>query len=184
MGSHSLLQGIFLTQGSNPSLLRLLNWQAVSLPLLPPGRPPLDPVTFRFARNHHISSSVFVKTPPDRTVCVAVTVLYRPGCVPKGLKGCQFCFFLCHGDDDDDNILEAPWGLARPSGRSMWVSPRLEGGRKLQGGSVCRYILCSPSRAQKTKGICSLPLSPCFIHPLRVFHSDLGVQVSRTWQQG
>ena len=28
-----LLQGIFLTQGSDPSLLLLLNWQADSLPL-------------------------------------------------------------------------------------------------------------------------------------------------------
>ena len=32
-GCHSLLQGIFLTQGSNPRLLRLLHWQADSFPL-------------------------------------------------------------------------------------------------------------------------------------------------------
>ena len=31
MGCHFLLQGIFLTQGSNPRLLRLLHWQAGSL---------------------------------------------------------------------------------------------------------------------------------------------------------
>ena len=31
-GCHALLQGIFLTQGSNPSLLRLLHWQAGSFP--------------------------------------------------------------------------------------------------------------------------------------------------------
>ena len=31
-GCHFLLQGIFLTQGSNPCLLCLLNWQADSLP--------------------------------------------------------------------------------------------------------------------------------------------------------
>ena len=36
MGCHFLLQGIFLTQGSN---LRLLHWQADSLPLAPPGKP-------------------------------------------------------------------------------------------------------------------------------------------------
>ena len=30
---HFLLQGIFQTQGSNPPLLHLLHWQAVSLPL-------------------------------------------------------------------------------------------------------------------------------------------------------
>ena len=33
--------GVFPTQGSNPLLLRLLNWQAGSLPLVPPGKPPL-----------------------------------------------------------------------------------------------------------------------------------------------
>ena len=33
MGCHALLQGIFPTQGSNPCLLHLLNWQAGSLPL-------------------------------------------------------------------------------------------------------------------------------------------------------
>ena len=38
-GCHALLQGIFLTQGSNPCLLRLLHWQAVSLFLEPPGKP-------------------------------------------------------------------------------------------------------------------------------------------------
>ena len=34
-----LLQGIFPTQGSNLRLLRLLHWQAGSLPLAPPGKP-------------------------------------------------------------------------------------------------------------------------------------------------
>ena len=36
---HALLQGIFLTQGSNPHLLGLLHWQVDSLPLVPPGKP-------------------------------------------------------------------------------------------------------------------------------------------------
>ena len=34
----ALLQRIFPTQGSNPRLLRLLPWQASSLPLVPPGK--------------------------------------------------------------------------------------------------------------------------------------------------
>ena len=38
VGSHVLLQGIFLTKGSNPGLLCLLRWQAGSLPLTPPGK--------------------------------------------------------------------------------------------------------------------------------------------------
>ena len=36
---HAVLQGIFLMQGSNLSLLRLFHWQADSLPLAPPGKP-------------------------------------------------------------------------------------------------------------------------------------------------
>ena len=35
-GCHALLQGIFPTQGLNPSFLCLLHWQAGSLPLAPP----------------------------------------------------------------------------------------------------------------------------------------------------
>ena len=38
-GCHFLLQGIFLTQGMNSRLFRLLHWQAGSLPLAPPGNP-------------------------------------------------------------------------------------------------------------------------------------------------
>ena len=36
---HALLQGIFPTQGSNPSLSGLLHWQVDSLTLAPPGKP-------------------------------------------------------------------------------------------------------------------------------------------------
>ena len=39
VGCHALLQGIFLTQGSNPSLLCLLHWQSGFLPLGPNGKP-------------------------------------------------------------------------------------------------------------------------------------------------
>ena len=39
MGCYVLFQGIFLTQGSNPSLLGLLHWQVGSLALVPPGKP-------------------------------------------------------------------------------------------------------------------------------------------------
>ena len=33
------LQGIFLIQGLNPHLVRLLHWQAGYLPQIPPGKP-------------------------------------------------------------------------------------------------------------------------------------------------
>ena len=39
VGCHTLLQGLFLTQGSNPHLLYLLHWQTCSLLLAPPGKP-------------------------------------------------------------------------------------------------------------------------------------------------
>ena len=39
VGCHVLLQRIFPTQGLNPCLLRLLHWQAGSLPLVLPGKP-------------------------------------------------------------------------------------------------------------------------------------------------
>ena len=38
VGCQALLQGIFPTQGWNPSLLRFLHWQVGSLPLGPPGK--------------------------------------------------------------------------------------------------------------------------------------------------
>ena len=41
MGCHFLLQGIFMTQGSNPHFLCSLYWQVGSLPLEPPGKPSL-----------------------------------------------------------------------------------------------------------------------------------------------
>ena len=40
VGCRALLQGIFLTQGSNPCLLHLLPGRVHSLPLAPPGKPP------------------------------------------------------------------------------------------------------------------------------------------------
>ena len=38
VGNHAFFQGIFLTQGLNPSLLSLLHWQVGSLPLVPHGK--------------------------------------------------------------------------------------------------------------------------------------------------
>ena len=38
VGCHALLQGLFPTQGLNPGLLGLLQWQSGSLPPVPPGK--------------------------------------------------------------------------------------------------------------------------------------------------
>ena len=42
VGCHFLLQSVFSTRGSNACLLRLLHWQADSLPTEPPGKLSLD----------------------------------------------------------------------------------------------------------------------------------------------
>ena len=47
VGYHFLLQGIFLTQGLNPSLLYLLHWQVDSFPLSHLGSPKLS-ISFKF----------------------------------------------------------------------------------------------------------------------------------------
>jgi len=44
VGCQALLHWTFLTQGSNPHHLRLLSWQAGSLPLVPPGKPAINAV--------------------------------------------------------------------------------------------------------------------------------------------
>ena len=54
VGCHFLLQGIFLTQGLNPSLLHLLHWQADSLPLHYLGIPLIHMVNSNFERHHHV----------------------------------------------------------------------------------------------------------------------------------
>ena len=51
----SLLQGIFLTQGSNPHLLCLLHWQVNSLPLEPSGKP-LAILRFWISRSSRVLS--------------------------------------------------------------------------------------------------------------------------------
>ena len=43
VGCHAIYQEIFLTQGSNPSLLQLLHWQEDSLPLAPAAK--IHPLT-------------------------------------------------------------------------------------------------------------------------------------------
>ena len=55
VGRHAFLQGIFLTQGSNPHILCLLHWQVDSSPLAPPGK--LFPVSSPIPDSPAISSS-------------------------------------------------------------------------------------------------------------------------------
>ena len=59
VGAISLLQGIFLTEGSNPSLLHLLHCEADSLPLVPPGKPMYiyDFVIMETEKSHDLPSA-------------------------------------------------------------------------------------------------------------------------------
>ena len=55
VGCSFLLQGIFPTQGLNPSLLCLLRWQAGSLPLAPPGKPMSFRMSFFISFHEHLN---------------------------------------------------------------------------------------------------------------------------------
>ena len=70
MGCHALLQGIFLTQGSNPCLFCLLNWQVDCLPLAPHGTP-VDTymcVTILLDRCEHVIHACVHEHPCTSTV--------------------------------------------------------------------------------------------------------------------
>ena len=69
---HALLQEIFPTEGSNPRLLCLLHWQAGSLPLVPPGKPPLKLLNYIFL----CCLVLFSPSRPYKTV-VMETVFYK-----------------------------------------------------------------------------------------------------------
>ena len=71
VGHHALLQ-IFPTKGSNPCLLCLLHWQTGSLPLVPPGKPPLKLLNY-------VLLCCFVLFSPSRPYKTVVmkTVFYK-----------------------------------------------------------------------------------------------------------
>ena len=61
VGCHALLQGIVLTQGSNPSLL---HWQADSLPSESPGKPVRSKARFKrcFSAPRHFSFTLEIES--------------------------------------------------------------------------------------------------------------------------
>ena len=69
VGCHALLQGIFLTQGSNPNLLNLLHRQVGSLPLVPPGKPVSPPPTPGHKLPKNKMSSSYHPFPPCGGPC-------------------------------------------------------------------------------------------------------------------
>ena len=86
VGSHSLLQGIFPTQGSNPRLLWLLRWQVDSSPVSHQGSPHSSSQQFL-----SFFSSLAVLRRPRRLSCrlpVGWHCLLSPGDGPRVLSHC------------------------------------------------------------------------------------------------
>ena len=65
VGCHALLQGIFSTQGSNPSLLCLLHWQTGSLPLVSHRNPKRTPAAAAAAAAKSLQSCPTLCDPTD-----------------------------------------------------------------------------------------------------------------------
>ena len=63
VGCPALLQEIFLTQGLNPLLLRLLLWQLGSLPLVIPGKPHIlyDSIYMKLSEKGNLWICAFIK---------------------------------------------------------------------------------------------------------------------------
>ena len=68
MGCHAFLQGIFLTQGSNPCHLCLLHWQASSLPLSHLGSPISSYETTRVGKFNRAKSKPSLQMPPGSLI--------------------------------------------------------------------------------------------------------------------
>ena len=61
-GCHALLQEIFLTQGSNSPLFRLLHWLAGSLSTEPPGEQPPPPCPFSLSNTNYLPKATSSNT--------------------------------------------------------------------------------------------------------------------------
>ena len=67
MDCHSLLQGIFPTQGLNPRLLHLLHWQVGSLPLVPSGKADRLSILWENLEPHRVEVWLPGQAPPSCT---------------------------------------------------------------------------------------------------------------------
>ena len=116
VGCQVLLQGIFLTQGSNLCLLCLLHWQASSLPLAPPGE-----LHKCIGKNIHrlwyylkfqvstVGTGMYPLWLRGNSVCVCV-------CVCVYVLVAQLCLTLCN-----------PMDCSKP-GFTVWNSPGMNTG--------------------------------------------------------
>ena len=104
VGCDFLLQGIFLTQGSNPPIWHLLHWQVDSLPIEPPGKSLLELLTFQFLG---VNQSNYFYFQEERVSLVWLPCLCSPSSVGKAL-----------------NLLFAWWILILPCLQTLfWLLP-------------------------------------------------------------
>ena len=98
VGCHALLQGIFLTQRSNPPLLHLRHWQMVSFPLVPLSRlgvGAITEITFPSDDSHCLHN-----TAPPIFPLSSFTMPRLPDGAVKGWrepKRTSLCVFSGHG---------------------------------------------------------------------------------------
>ena len=107
MGCHAILQGIFPTQGSNPSVLGLLHWQVGSLPLTPSGKPS------KKARGWLILKGSWVS---------AFRSAFIPRCQGKCYSLCWSLFSL--QSSPGDAWPQQQWLKLSPSLRPVWEQRR------------------------------------------------------------
>ena len=101
VGYHTLLQGIFLTQGSNLHLLFLFHWQAGSLPLASSGAPDYMKINLVwhlcgfFSDDSHLASLITGRINLLPNPKGVHDLIPRPvnmlGHVTKGTSGCRWC---------------------------------------------------------------------------------------------
>ena len=91
-GCHALLLGIFQTQGLNPCLWRLLNWQAGSLPPVPPGKPrPFQKVTWVSQRDGWILQIDGLEGARQKLYNLTSRVTHRSFCF---ISSCGMCWLI------------------------------------------------------------------------------------------
>ena len=101
VGCHALLQGIFLTQGSNPWFLCRLHLQAGSLPLAPPGKAPSQAASAKSLQSCLTLCDPIDSSPPGSSVpgilqartLELVAISFSSACMHA--KSLQSCPILC-----------------------------------------------------------------------------------------
>ena len=132
VGCHALLQGMFLTQGSNRNLWSSLHWQVVSLPLVPPVKPStyLYPGTITRSPNSLTESagqeSSYPAIQPSARIPAGFSVTcahaaWWPSSDSSASTQCSCLFF----PEPDSISSRATWNIFAFAPHSIWKPFRL-----------------------------------------------------------